>query len=49
MGNMLCKHLCILNPLKMEIVVERNLSSWYKEVPLVDVRLYVHPIEVSMS
>ena len=49
MGNLLCKHLCILNPLKTEIVVERNLSSWYKEIPLVDVRLYIHPIKVSMS
>ena len=46
MGKLLCKHLRILNPLKAEIVVERNLSSWYKEVPLVDVRLYLHPIKV---
>lgn len=46
MGNLLCKYLCILNPMKTEIVVERNLSSWYKAVPLIDIRLYVHPVEV---
>ena len=49
MGNLLCKHLSVLNPLKTEIVVERNLSSWYKEVPSIDVRLYLHPIKVSVS
>ena len=38
----------MLNPLKVEIVVERSLSSWYKDVPLVDVRLFVHPVKVSL-
>lgn len=45
-GKLLCKHLSILNPMKTEIIVQRNLSSWYKDVPLIDVRLQVHPVEV---
>ena len=47
MGKMIHKQLDILKKeVKTEIVVERNLSSWYKDVPLIDVRLYVHPVEV---
>ena len=47
MGKLIHKQLDILKKdLKTEIVVERNLSSWYKDVPMIDVRLYVHPVEV---
>ena len=49
MGNLLCKYLCLLNLLKAEVVVQRSLSSWHKDVPLADVRLYVHPVKVSMG
>ena len=31
----------------MEVMVERNLSSWYKKVPLVSVNVYLRPVEVS--
>lgn len=50
MGKLLCKHLGIVDSMKTEIVVERNLSfSWYKDAPLMDVRLWVHPVEVSVT
>lgn len=49
MGNLLCKHLHMLNPLKMEVMVEHSLSPWYKDIPLVDVRLYVYPVKVSLE
>jgi len=31
----------------MEVMVERNLSPWYKDVPLVNVNVYLRPVEVS--
>ncbi|XP_065918579.1 intermembrane lipid transfer protein VPS13C-like isoform X2 [Dysidea avara] len=48
-GTLLCKHLHLLEPLTMEVMVERNLSSWYKDVPLVSVNVYLRPVKVHIS